>query len=427
MKNLTLKTLTLHRLAATLAAGLLATAPVAAQERPAEPDLSALDLADKATAPAEVARDWHLASEVATVNSTLRNGERVNSQRLSLDLDVDSTLGGGWRAIFSDALDLRRQLQPGERASINTVKEAYLSWQPDAGLVADVGRINARYGVALGYNPTDYFRTGANRSIVSIDPVSLKTRRQGSVMMRVQRLWDSGSLTALVSPKLASERHDGAFDLDVGATNFDNRMLIAYSQRLGSFTPQVLLSKEGAQSPQVGLNVTSVLGSAAVAYVEWSGGRSTSQLAQALGRPEESVFRSRLASGVTYNAPNKMSLTLEYQHDGGALSREGGDALAPMDRLAYRLWVQNRLEMVNRQSWFAYASWPDAVMNNLDFNAMLRQNADDHSRQGWVEARYHWKRTDLALQWQQQSGTPASEFGAYPQRRSLQVLVRYFF
>ncbi|HEU4374220.1 MAG TPA: hypothetical protein VFS02_12060 [Telluria sp.] len=422
-----MKTLLSHRLAATLAASLLATAQVAAQERPAEPDMSALDLADKATAPAEVARDWHLASEIATVNSTLRNGERVNSQRVSFDLDVDSTIGGGWRGIFSDALDLRRQVQPGERATINTVKEAYLSWQPDAGIAFDMGRINARYGVAVGYNPTDYFRTGANRSIVSIDPVSLKTRRQGSVMLRAQRLWDSGSLTALVSPKLASEPHDGAFDLDVGATNYANRMLIAYSQRVGSFTPQVLLSKEGEHSPQVGLNVTSVLGSAAVAYVEWSGGRSASQLGQALGRPEESVFRSRVASGVTYNAPNKLSLTLEYQHDGGALSREGSEALAPLERLAYRLWVQNRLEMVNRQSWFAYANWPDAMMSNLDFNAMLRQNTDDHSRQGWIEARYHWKRTDLALQWQQQSGTPASEFGAYPQRRSLQALVRYFF
>ena len=127
----------------------------------------------------------------------------------------------------------------------------------------------------LGYNPTDYFRTGANRSIVSIDPVSLKTRRQGSVMLRGQRLWDGGSLTALVSPKLASEPNDGAFDLDFGATNYDNRMLVAYSQRVGdSFTPQVLLFKEGAQSPQVGLNLTSVLGSAAVAYFEWSGGRS---------------------------------------------------------------------------------------------------------------------------------------------------------
>jgi hypothetical protein len=423
-----MKALISHRLAAALAASLLATAPVAAQQQPAEPDLSALDLADKATAPPAVARDWHLASEVATVDSTLRSGERVNSQRVSLDLQVDATLGGGWRAIFSDALDLRRQLQPGERASINTVKEAYLSWQPDAGLVADVGRINARYGVAFGYNPTDYFRTGANRSVVSIDPVSLKTRRQGSVMMRVQRLWDSGSLTALVSPKLASESHDGAFDLDVGATNYANRMLIAYSQRVGpSFTPQVLLSKEGAQSPQVGVNLTAVLGSAAVAYFEWSGGRSPSQLGQALRRPQEPAFRSRAASGVTYNAPNKLSLTLEYQYDGGALAREGWDALAPMDRLAYRLWVQNRLEMVNRQAWFGYASWQDAMMSNLDFNAMLRQNADDHSRQGWVEARYHWKRTDLALQWQQQQGTPASEFGAYPQRRSLQVLVRYFF
>lgn len=420
-------TLTSRRLAAALAASLLATAPVMAQERPAEPDLSALDLADQATARPAVARDWHLASEVATVSSALRSGERANGQRVSLDLQVDTTLGRGWRAVFSDELDLRRQLQPGERASINTVKEAYFSWQ-DAGLAADMGRINARYGVAVGYNPTDYFRTGANRSIVSVDPVSLKTRRQGSVMMRAQRLWDSGSLTALVSPKLASESHDGAFDLDVGATNYDTRMLVAYSQRVGgSFTPQVLLSKEGTQSPQLGVNLTSVLGQAAVVYFEWSGGRASSQLAQALRRPEESVFRSRVASGVTYNAPNKLSLTLEYQYDGAALAREGWDALAPMDRLAYRLWVQHRLEMVSRQSWFAYASWPDAMMSNLDFNAMLRQNADDHSRQGWVEARYHWKRTDLALQWQQQHGTPASDFGAYPQKHSLQVLVRYFF
>lgn len=421
-----MSTLFSPRLAATLAASLLATASAAAQERPAEPDLSALELADQAPARPALARDWHLASEVANVNSVLRSGERANSQRVSLDLQVDTTLGGGSRGIFSDQLDLRRQLQPGDRASINTVKEAYLSWQDD-GLAGDVGRINARYGVALGYNPTDYFRTGANRSIVSIDPVSLKTRRQGSVMLRGQRLWDGGSLTALVSPKLTSEPHDGAFDLDFGATNFATRMLVAYSQRVGSFTPQVLLFKEGAQSPQVGANLTAVLGSAAVAYVEWSGGRAPSQLGQALGRPEESRFRSRVASGVTYNAPNKLSLTLEYQYDGGALAGERWDALAPIDRLAYRQWAQNRLEMVTKQSWFAYASWPDAMMINLDFNAMLRQNAVDHSRQGWIEARYHWKRTDLALQWQQQQGTPASEFGAYPQRRSLQVLARYFF
>lgn len=418
-----------HRLAATLAAALaLAYPPAAAQERPAEPDLSALMLADTAPVETVASRDWHLSSEFATINSVLRRGERVNGQRVSLDLQVDKTLGKGWRILLSDQLDLRRQLQPGEHATTNTVKEAYLSWQPDAGLAVDMGRVNARYGVALGYNPTDYFRTGANRSIVAIDPASLKTRRQGSVMLRGQRVWDDGSLTALFSPKIESEEKDGPFNLDFGATNFDNRWLVAYSQKVGgSFAPQVLLFKEGAQSPQLGLNLTSVVGQAGVVYFEWSGGKSASQLGAATRRPQDSVFRSRMAAGGTYNAPNKLSLTLEYHYNGDALARDSWDALVPTDRTAYRLWVQNRLEMVSKQSVFAYASWQDGMMSNLDFNAMLRQNVDDNSRLGWIEARYHWKRTDLAVQWQQQQGTPASEFGAYPQKRALQVLVRYYF
>jgi hypothetical protein len=425
-----MKISTSHRLAATLAAALaLANPPVAAQEKPAEPDdLSALSLADKAPVETVATRDWHLSSEFATTNSVLRNGERVNGQRLSLDLTVDKTLGKGWRVLFADQLDLRRQPQPGESTTLNTVKEAYLSWQPDDGLAVDMGRVNARYGVALGYNPTDYFRTGANRSIVAIDPASLKTRRQGSVMLRGQRVWEDGSLTALFSPKIQSEAKDGPFNLDFGATNFDDRWLVAYSQRIGgSFTPQVLLFKEGAQSPQLGVNLTSVVGQAGVVYFEWSGGKSDSQLGQATRRPQDSSFRSRMAAGGTYNAPNKLSLTLEYHYNGDALAKDSWDALVPMDRLAYRLWVQNRLEMVSKKSVFAYASWQDGLMSNLDFNAMLRQNVDDSSRLGWIEARYHWKRTDLAVQWQQQQGTPASEFGAYPQRRSLQVLVRYYF
>jgi hypothetical protein len=412
-----------HRLAATLTAALA----LANHHAFAQDDLSALSLADKAPAEKVASRDWHLSTEFANTNSVLRNGERVNGQRMSLDLQVDKTLGQGWRVLFADQLDLRRQPQPGESATLNTVKEAYLSWS-DAGLAADMGRINARYGVALGYNPTDYFRTGANRSIVAIDPASLKTRRQGSVMLRGQRLWDDGSLTALFSPKIEGDAKDGPFNLDFGATNFDDRWLVAYSQRVGgSFTPQVMLFKEGVHSPQVGLNLTSVVGQAGVVYFEWSGGKSVSQLGQATNRPEESVFRSRSAAGGTYNFPSKLSLTLEYHHNGDALARDGWDALVPVDRIAYRLWSQNRLELVSKKSVFAYASWQDGLMSNLDFNAMLRQNLDDDSRLGWLEARYHWKRTDLAVQWQQQQGTPASEFGAYPQKRALQVLVRYYF
>ena len=46
------------------------------------------------------------------------------------------------------------------------------------------GRINVRNGAALGYNPTDFFRSGALRSVVSIDPNSLRENRLGTVMLR---------------------------------------------------------------------------------------------------------------------------------------------------------------------------------------------------------------------------------------------------
>ena len=56
--------------------------------------------------------------------------------------------------------------------------------RPDT--LIDLGRINVRNGVALGYNPTDYFRAGAVRAAVSVSPASLKENRQGSVMLRGQ-------------------------------------------------------------------------------------------------------------------------------------------------------------------------------------------------------------------------------------------------
>ena len=103
-----------------------------------------------------------------------------------------------------------------------------------------------RNGVATGYNPTDYFRAGAVRSIVSIDPASLKTRRQGSVMLRGQSLWDSGSLTAMFSPKLAkASRRRRRFNPDFGATNHRRPLARRVSQKIGGrFTPQVILLRK---------------------------------------------------------------------------------------------------------------------------------------------------------------------------------------
>jgi len=411
-----------------------AAGPARGQNVAEAPDTegAALMLADQAPAAAERAKDWQLSLEGALGETAQRYGKgTVQHQRLSLDMQLDTQVSEGWRAVLSDQLDQRWQRQPEDSSSTNTLKEAYLSWQPSPERALDVGRVNARYGVASGYNPTDYFRSGANRSIVAIDPASLKKNRQGSVMLRGQTLWSGGSLTAIASPHLADQPSDASFSLDLGATNRQDRWLLALSQRLSeNLTPQWLLYGENTQSPQLGFNLTGLLGQATVAYVEWSGGRSASQLAQALQGADDTAFRSRLATGLTTTTQNKLSLTLEYDFNGAAPSADAWTALArqaPRAYAQYRAWAQGQLDLPTQQSVFLYASWQDALVNQLDLNAMLRHNLDDHSQLVWLEARYHWSNTDLALQWQHNRGTAGSEFGALQQEQVVQLLLRYFY
>jgi hypothetical protein len=67
------------------------------------------------------------------------------------------------------------------------------------------------------------------------------------------------------------------------------------------------------------------------------------------------------------------------------------------------------------------------MINHLDLAAFAYYDCLDSSRQFWVEARYHWTKLDLALQWQVNSGSPGSEYGALPARQTWQALVQYFF
>lgn len=402
------------------------------QHAAAEADDSALLLADQTPKAQEKARDWQWATEFAAGETLQRYGlAGLQTQRLSLDVQIDTKISDHWRGVLSDQLDQRWQGRFENASTTNTLKEAYLSWQASPERALDVGRINARYGVAAGYNPTDYFRSGANRSITAIDPSSLKKNRQGSVMLRGQTLWNGGSLTAMASPHLADQPTDASFSLDLGATNRQDRWLLALSQQMGEgINPQWLLYGEDQQSPQLGLNLTGVLGQATVAYLEWSGGRSASQLAQALRTDDDTAFRSRLATGLTYTTDNKISVTVEYDFNGAGLTPDAWDALgrrAPQAYAQYRAWVQKALDLPTQQSVFVYASWQDAFTSQLDINAMLRHNIDDHSQLSWLEARYHWGRADWAVQWQHNRGSLATEFGALQQERVVQLLLRYFY
>lgn len=404
----------------------------AASARAADEDAAALSLADKTSATTQQPSDWHVFAEATGSTSTLRaEGNAEHDAHLFFDVHYDQTFASNLRAVFADLLDLHWQDSVSHQDAVNTTIDAYLSWQPQADRIADLGRINTRYGVGFGYNPTDYFRTNAIRSVISIDPASLRENRLGSVMIRGQALWTGGSLTALYSPKLADQPNGSAFSPDFGATNLRDRWLLAVSHEVGeNFNPQFLLYGGANQSPRFGLNLTTLLNDATVAYVEYLGGRAPSLLSQALMLPPDNGFRSQLAAGFTYTTASNISLTAEYEYNGAGLNQAGWNALRngpPAVYAAYRVFAADVQDPPTTRRMFFNARWQDALLNHLDLTAFAYYDCLDSSRQYWVEARYHWTHVDVALQWQLNSGTPGSEYGALPTRQTWQVLVTYFF
>jgi hypothetical protein len=61
----------------------------------------------------------------------------------------------------------------------------------------EVGRINVRNGVALGFNPTDFFKTGSLVDQASLDPTVVRLNRLGTVMTRFQASGGHSSLDRL--------------------------------------------------------------------------------------------------------------------------------------------------------------------------------------------------------------------------------------
>lgn len=386
-----------------------AIACLAACTSAAAQDESALALAD-ALGPDKVEQAAALRAfvEGGLVADTMRGGATRHARRASLDLQYEQSFGAQWSVNLANRLDVRGS------EHTNTFKEGYASWRPAGDMLFDLGRINVRNGVATGYNPTDYFRVDALRSVVSIDPASLRENRAGSTMLRAQTLWTGGAATLL----RASE----------------DRWLLAISQKLGGLTPQWLVYHERAQAPQFGLNLTALVNDATVAHLEWSGGRRRGQVEEALqpvlGDCRCASFRHRVAAGATVTTEDKLSLTAELHYNGAAPDRAGWDALrhGPLALAGlYAMQMQRQQELPTRRELFFHARWQDALVHHLDLSAMLNHDLADRSRRAWLEARYRADRVDYVLQWQRNLGDAASHFGVLPQTHGWQAALRYYF
>lgn len=384
------------------------------------------------TPAAATVRTWRLYAEGAIgVREDRYADDRRTTSRGSLDFSLNQSLGAGWRLGVSDRLDAVHPVDDGAPTTVNSLRELYLGWQDADKLTSvDVGRVNLRNGPAYGFNPTDYFRSGALRSVTSADPLALRENRLGTVMLRAQRLWGSGAITLALAPKLADGPSTAGFSADVGATNDRRRALLSVSQRLGDrVSGQALWFAEQGHAPQFGLNATALLSDALVMQGEWSHGRFDDTLAQATG-VASAPGRDKVAVGLTYTAPTRTALTLEYQYNAAAPGRTAWDAAAagsPDALVSYFVAASSRQDTASRGAWLLYVMQKGLGSKNLDLTGLWRRNSSDGSTFTWVEARYHWPSFDAALQWQAAHGKTASEYGILPGRQWLQLLGAWYF
>lgn len=399
----------------------------------ASADDDALNLADAPAPTAALASPWRIFTEASVGRTRQRYGLKdYNTARGSLDVYYDGLLNPGWRLIFADRLDRTFQSGDAGNFTVNTFKEGYLNWRPDSNNILDAGRINARFGVALGYNPTDLFRSGAIRSVTSIDPNSLRENRLGTVMVRAQTLVDGGSLMGIFAPRVDAKPSDSPFSPDFGSTNHRNRWLLAASKQFSeNINPQFLLSGGAGKRVQAGFNLSALLNQSTIGYVEWSGGSGNLVYEDVVSATGGRAFRQRLATGLTYTTAYKLSVTGEYEYNGAGLTKTQWAALGgkgpSLDYLRYRDGALDALELPTRSTLFFYSTWQDALINRLDLKAMVRYNVADRSRLNWLEARYHLPNADISLQLQHDSGNTGSEYGALVQHQMIQTLLTYYF
>jgi hypothetical protein len=410
--------------------------PASALTWAANDDAAALDLVPSTEAAPRKAneRSFRLFAELVAGRLSQRYGlPSEDARRASLDFTWDFRPAAQWRGVVSNRLDDVHPVEAGSRSTLNSLREAYLGWQDEGGRLGfELGRLNVRNGPGYGFNPTDYFRDGASRAVTTADPLALRENRLGTVMLRAQRLWDGGNVSLTVAPKLRDGPSLNSFSLDLGATNHADRVLVALSaQPSDKVSTQVFAFHERGKGLQLGANATALLGGSVVGFAEWSAGKDHDLLSAALDAQPRVVNRQRSTVGLTYTTPSKLAVTAEYEYNGFALNRgQWNQALAtygiePLG--AYLYTVQQRQDIASRKAVLVYASQRDAGIKNLEITALMRVNLEDHSRFAWAEARYHWPKFDLALQWQSNLGKAETEYGAVTGKTLVQLLAAFYF
>ncbi|HZZ91216.1 MAG TPA: hypothetical protein VFE23_01570 [Usitatibacter sp.] len=385
-------------------------------------------------------------------------------ERLLADARVEWPFAPNAFVLYSGRLNVLAQEDLGfpNRGNLtHDLRELYASVEPRPRDYLDAGRVNVKSGVALGFNPTDFFRARAVVDPLTADPRALREDRLGTLMVRGQRVGEGASIAAAFAPRVTDPAPIGA-DPDRGFnplfshTNGSNRWLIKGGMKLGDMDPEAVLYGDDGQW-KVGGNVSRGIGQASVGYVEWSGGRRLGVIDEAIafGRRTGTIppsapivisqgsdkrFRSQLAVGASYTTESKLTLNLEYHYNEAGFSRsdwdrwfalgEGRTESSPIARELWfvRAYASDFQEPLYRHGIFLRADWADFLVPKLELTGFVLADAGDGSTLMQLEADYsasdHWTFGVLAGG---TTGGRRSDFGSLPRAASvLFKATRYF-
>jgi hypothetical protein len=345
--------------------------------------------------------------------------------RTSLDFDYN------WQAHEKVKLSLSNRLNVFEGDTISTpsgenvrndFREGFISYEVFPRTYLDAGRINLKNGIALGYNPTDFFKSRTTVALASIDPSAHKENRLGSLMVEVQKIFDKGALTLAYSPKVQHQsplliNQRASFDPLFSQTNSDNRFLASLSYNIADLNPQALVFYDRVGT-HIGANISRVMSSRIVAYLEWSGVREASLTKRAVQFGQESgalpqgvpllpqtdtrkSFQNDLALGASWTSSFKLTINIEYHyHQAGFdasdfknwVSRGSANSQLASEFWFIRQYATDQQEPLLQHQIFVRFDWQDIIPSKLNAGCVMFISPYDGSVLAQASAQYFLSR-----------------------------------
>ena len=183
-----------------------------------------------------IAERWQIRLRSQLQASSSADGETTHSVYANVTATGEHPLGKG-RGLADMTLrtrythDVTYHVRDDSQLDI---KELYYSHPLGHSTHLDLGRINARYGVAFGYNPTDFFKSGVAVDESDFDARSRRNNRLGSVGVRVDHSFAQQSIGLFLSPQINVSADDPLSDarfsgVNLPRSNPQNRLILSLS------------------------------------------------------------------------------------------------------------------------------------------------------------------------------------------------------